>query len=92
MPNIKSAKKRAQIQERNRLRNNAFKSSIRTARKKVYDGLSKGMPAAELEPLVNQAFSLIDRAILKGILHKNTGARVKSRIAARVSKGQKGAA
>lgn len=75
MPRIKSAKKRVDVAERNRQRNVAFKSAIRTAMKKVLNNNS-----AEASDL-NQAYSLIDRAVLKGVLHKNTGARYKSKIA-----------
>lgn len=73
MPRIKSAKKRVEVSERNRQRNIAFKSAIRTAVKKALTGTDADA--------LNQAYSLIDRAVLKGILHKNTGARYKARVA-----------
>ncbi len=75
MPRIKSAKKRVDVAERNRQRNTAYKSAIRTAIKKALAG------GAEQAENLKKVFSLIDRAILKGILHKNTGSRYKSRIA-----------
>lgn len=84
MPRIKSAKKRVEVAERNRQRNTAFKSAIRTAVKKV---LTAPEDAARTDNL-NQAYSLIDRAVLKGILHKNTAARYKSRIAKHVQQQQ----
>ena len=77
MPRIKSAKKRVEVAERNRQRNVAFKSSVRTAIKKVLTGADE---AARTESL-KEAYSIIDRAVLKGIMHKNTAARYKSRIA-----------
>lgn len=77
MPRIKSAKKRVDVAERNRQRNVAFKSAIRTAMKKALNNAD----AAAREESLKQAYSLIDKAILKGILHKNTGARYKSKIA-----------
>lgn len=77
MPRIKSAKKRVEVAERNRQRNIAVKSAVRTAIKKV---LSANDDAARTESL-NQAYSLIDKAVLKGIIHKNTAARYKSKIA-----------
>ncbi len=77
MPRIKSAKKRVDVAERNRQRNIALKSAIRTAVKKVLTGADETARAESLK----EAYSLIDRAILKGILHKNTGARYKSRVA-----------
>lgn len=86
MPNIKSAKKRVLTSERNRLRNHAYKSAIRTALKRVHESLSAKGDAAEVQTRVNKAFSLIDRAILKGILHKNTGSRYKGRLVKAVNK------
>ncbi len=85
MPRIRSAIKRVQVTERNRLRNAAYKSSVRTAMKKVMKSLGK-VDATTLTEAVNRAFSLIDRAVLKGVLHKNAGARYKSRLAKAVQK------
>lgn len=78
MANIKSSKKRAQIAERNRVRNQAYKSAIRTAIKKVHQALTakQGNPT----DVLNQAFGLLDSAVFKGILHKRTVARTKSRL------------
>lgn len=77
MPRIKSAKKRVLVTERNRQRNMAFKSAVRTAIKKVLTGADAEVRTESLKA----AYSLLDRAVLKGILHKNTAARYKSRIA-----------
>lgn len=85
MPNIKSAKKRVSIAERNRLRNQAYKSAIRTSIKRVLESVQGKEGKTELESRLSKAFSLIDRAVLKGILHKNTGARYKSRLAKAVN-------
>lgn len=82
MPRIKSAKKRVDVAERNRQRNIAAKSAIRTAMKKVLTGADEATRAEALK----QAHSLLDRAVLKGILHKNTAARYKSRVALAVTK------
>ena len=82
MPRIKSAKKRVDVTERNRLRNMAFKSAVRTAIKKVLSSTD----AATVTESLNQAYSLIDRAVLKGILHKNTGSRYKSRLTQRAQR------
>ena len=79
MPRIKSAKKRVEVAERNRQRNVAFKSAIRTAVKKA---LADGAQDTNLK----EAYSLIDRAVLKGVLHKNTAARYKSRVAKAMNK------
>ena len=86
MANNKSAKKRIQIAERNRLMNKFYKSTVRTLTKKTIDNCEKYKkePNEDNKNLVktslNQAFSLIDKAVKKNILHKNNGANKKSRI------------
>jgi small subunit ribosomal protein S20 len=81
LPNIKSAIKRVQVAERNRQRNVATKSAIRTAMKKVLLNAQASVSADELNAHLRRAFSLLDKAVLKGIVHKNTAARYKSRLA-----------
>ena len=86
MANNKSAKKRIQIAERNRLINKSYKSTVRTLTKKTLENCEKFKkdPNEENESLVksslNKAFSLIDKAVKKNILHKNNGANKKSKI------------
>lgn len=87
MPNIKSAEKRVDIAERNRLRNVAVKTGIKTAVKKVYDTIKSEEGEEKIQETVNKVYSLIDRAVSKGVIHKNTAARKKSRIAGHVNKG-----
>ena len=84
--NNKSAKKRIQIAERNRLINKSYKSTVRTLTKKTLENCEKFKkePNEENKNLVtsslNKTFSLIDKAVKKNILHKNNGANRKSRI------------
>ena len=86
MANNKSAKKRIQIAERNRLINKSYKSTVRTLTKKTLENCEKykNDPNEDNKILVlsslNKAFSLIDKAVKKNVLHKNTGANKKSRI------------
>ncbi len=86
MANNKSAKKRIQIAERNRLINKSYKSTVRTLTKKTLFNCEKYKkdPNSENKELVklslNEAFSLIDKAVKKNILHKNNGANKKSKI------------
>ena len=87
MANIKSAKKRVLIAERNRLRNVAVKSSIKTALKKVLE-LAKGDDKEDLNSAISKAYQLCDKAVSKGVLHKNTAARKKSRLVLAVNKIQ----
>ena len=85
MANIKSAKKRVLIAEANRLRNNAFKTSIKTAVKKAL-ALAEGEDKEALEASISNVYKLCDKAVSKGILHKNTAARKKSRLTLAVKK------
>ncbi len=87
MANIKSSKKRVLIAERNRLRNVAFKSSIKTAVKKVLE-LSTGEDKAALNTALSKVYQLCDKAVSKGVLHKNTAARKKSRLTKALNKIQ----
>lgn len=87
MANIKSAIKRVQIAERNRLRNKSYKSAVKTLMKKcfsVIDSLGSN-PTTELKQEAAQAmsaaYSKIDKAVKKGVLHPNNGARKKSSLA-----------
>jgi len=85
MANIKSAKKRVLIAEANRQRNVAFKSSIKTAVKKVLE-LANGEDSAALNTALSKVYQLCDKAVSKGILHKNTAARKKSRLTLAIKK------
>ena len=86
MANNKSAKKRIQIAERNRLINKSYKSTVRTLTKKTLENCEKYKkePNDENKNLVNtslnKVFSLIDKAVKKNVLHKNNGANRKSKI------------
>jgi small subunit ribosomal protein S20 len=85
MANIKSSKKRILVAERNRLQNVAFKSSIKTAVKKVLE-LAQGEDKDALNAAISNVYKLCDKAVVKGILHKNTAARKKSRLTIAVNK------
>ena len=86
MANNKSAKKRIQIAERNRLINKSYKSTVRTLTKKTLENCAKYKkePNDDNKNLVitslSKAFSLIDKAVKKNVLHKNNGANKKSKI------------
>lgn len=79
MANIKSAKKRVLIAERNHDKNVAFKTSIKSALKKVLE-LAKAKDEDALKVALSKAYQLCDKAVSKGILHKNTASRKKSRL------------
>ena len=83
MPNHKSAEKRVRQSERRRLINRANRSRLRTAMKELRSGLEKGgKEAAELLP---KTISEIDKAVQKGVLHRNAAARQKSRLTVRAN-------
>jgi small subunit ribosomal protein S20 len=85
--NIKSSAKRAEISERNRLRNKSYKSAVKTLMKKYFEAVNTCKSAPSEEVLVSAntkmslAFSKIDKAVKCGILHPNNGARKKARLA-----------
>ncbi|MGH1393007.1 MAG: 30S ribosomal protein S20 [Trichormus sp.] len=90
MANTKSALKRAQIAERNRLRNKNYKSAVRTLMKKYLEAVKvyAANPTPELkeqvETRLSEAYSKIDKAVKRGVLHPNNGARKKSRLASKL--------
>ncbi|MCQ2743199.1 MAG: 30S ribosomal protein S20 [bacterium] len=88
MANIKSAKKRVLIAEKNRLRNAAFKTSIKTAVKKALS-LATEADKDALNSAISNVYKLCDKAVSKGILHKNTAARKKSRLVLAIKKLEK---
>ncbi len=97
MANTKSAIKRVQINERNRLRNKAYKSSVKTLMKKCIvaanDQTRQPSPeaAALTQERLAEAYSRIDKAVKRGVLHPNNGARKKARLA-RIAKQAAGTA
>ncbi|GAB4462623.1 MAG: 30S ribosomal protein S20 [Elainellaceae cyanobacterium] len=97
MANIKSAIKRVQIAERNRLHNKSYKSAVKTLMKRYLTTVSAyaADPTPELEQEVTDrlstAYSKIDKAVKRGVIHPNTGARRKARLA-KALKAQTGTA
>jgi len=85
VPRIKSAIKRVDITERNRKHNRAWKSYIRSARNKVEDAAKAGK-GEDASKALNEAYAKIDKAVSKGILHKNTGARRKARLVGMITR------
>ena len=79
MANIKSAKKRIKVSAKKQARNKHVKSLTKTAIKKVHVSLNADDSAKSRE-MLNQAISAIDKAASKGVYHKNTASRKKSRL------------
>jgi small subunit ribosomal protein S20 len=80
MANTKSAKKRIEINERNRLRNKAYKSTIKTIYKKCRVAIENldGNNRPTVEKLISLCHSKLDKAVQKGVLHSNAGASKKA--------------
>lgn len=87
MPNIKSAIKRVQITERNRLRNKSYRSAMRTLVKRYFTAVEayKAEPSPEakqeVQASMSMAYSKIDKAVKKGVIHTNNGSRKKAQLA-----------
>ncbi len=79
MANTKSAQKRIRSNERKRVVNRLVLSSTRTYTKKARALLTE-KTVAEAEPALKSAISALDRAVSKGVIHKNNAARRKSRL------------
>ncbi|HZG84145.1 30S ribosomal protein S20 [Paenibacillus sp.] len=84
MPNIKSAEKRVKQSEKRRLRNASQKSALRTAVKTAESALTQSDVEKAKEALLN-ATKKLDKAVTKGLIHKNAAARKKSRLAKKVN-------
>lgn len=85
MPNIKSAIKRVKITASKTLQNSMVKSALKTSVKKFESAFKVG-DAENVQVTFTKATKLIDKAVAKGVLHKNTAARKKSAIAKKVNK------
>ena len=84
MANIKSQIKRNRQNEKARLRNKAVKSSLKTAVRKFHEATEAGDSAKATE-LMRVASRQLDKAVSKGVIHKNQAANRKSSIAKRLN-------
>lgn len=85
MANTRQAKKRVRQSERHRVRNQAARSTMRTAIRHARETLASG----DLEiarGAYQKVTSLMDRAAGKGLIHRNQAARIKSRLNQRLKK------
>ena len=90
MANNKSALKRIKINEKKRLQNRLYKSTIRTLIKtflkhlKTYKISKDPNDKIQAQILLNKLYSLIDKACKKNIFHKNNAARKKSKLSGKL--------
>ena len=85
MPNHKSAEKRVRQNEKRRAVNRSNRSDLRTQIKKLRSALTAS-DKTQSQELLTPTVSAIDKAVNKGILHRNTAARYKSRLSTHVAK------
>lgn len=84
MPNHKSAEKRMRQNEKRREINRGSRSRLRTEIKKLRASLGAG-DQAQAQTLLPATISTIDKAVQKGVLHRNAAARYKSRLTINVN-------
>jgi len=84
LPNIQSAIKRVKVGEKKNLRNRIVKSKVKTAIKKFDAELAENPANAGAQ--YSATTSAIDKAVSKGIVHKNTANRKKARLAKQMAK------
>jgi small subunit ribosomal protein S20 len=84
MPNHKSAEKRERQNARRNAVNTANRSRLRSEIKKLRTALASGN-AQDAQALLSQTVAVIDKAVQKGVLHRNAAARHKSRLTVRAN-------
>ncbi|GIP15350.1 30S ribosomal protein S20 [Paenibacillus montaniterrae] len=84
MPNIKSAIKRVKTNEKRRALNASQRSALRTAVKTADQAIANADVEAAKVALIT-ASKKLDKAVTKGLIHKNAAARKKSRLAKKLN-------
>jgi small subunit ribosomal protein S20 len=85
LPNIKSAKKRVKVIKAKTLRNQIIKSQLKTHIKK-FEALVEQGSAEEAKKAFALVVKKLDQATAKGVLHKNTSSRKKSKLMLKLNK------
>ena len=88
MANHYSALKRSRQTESKTAVNRANQSRLRTQLRKLKTAVASG-DQSQTQALYRETVSLIDKSVKKGVIHKNTGSRYKSRLSARVKAAAK---
>ena len=87
MANIKSQIKRIKTNEKARQRNKAVKSELKTAIRRTREAIESG-DAEKAAAAARAASRKLDKAVSKGVIHKNQAANKKSALAQSVSSAQ----
>ena len=85
MPNLKSAKKRVLVSQTKAMQNKAAKSALKTDIKKFEAAVAEGN-RSEADVAYKVAVKAVDKAVVKGLLHKNNAAHKKSSMTIKLSK------
>ena len=88
MPNHKSAEKRVRQSEKRRAINRGHRTKDRTFIKKLRSALDSGK-SEDIQKVLPDAISVIDKSVQKGVMHKNAAARYKSRLTVRANQAAK---
>jgi len=88
MPNHKSSEKRVRQSEKRRVINRSNRTKVRTYIKKLRTALESGN-GADVQTVLPETISVIDKAVQKGVMHKNAAARYKSRLTVRANQAAK---
>lgn len=84
MPNIKSSERSVKTDAERRAKNFAVRSTVKTVTRKTVEAVESGK-ADDAKNLMTKASSVIDKAVAKGVIHKNAAARKKSRLAKKLN-------
>jgi small subunit ribosomal protein S20 len=87
MPNHKSAEKRVRQSEKRRAINRSHRTKVRTYIKKLRAVLDGG--GEDVQKVLPEVISVIDKSVQKGVMHKNAAARYKSRLTVRANQAGK---
>lgn len=88
MPNHKSAEKRVRQNEKRRVINRSHRSKVRTYIKRLRAALDSGK-GEDVQTVLPEVMSVIDKSVQKGVMHKNAAARYKSRLTVRANQAAK---
>ena len=80
MPKNSSVIKKNLVSLRNYAKNKSYKTTIKTATKKIFESTYNKLSKEEKKKLISQAYKFIDKAVSKKIITKNQGSRKKQRI------------
>ncbi len=86
MPIIKSAKKRVKVTKRKTAYNKAIKEKIKSALGEARKQIDKNPESKKIEELIKKTIRELDKAVSRGVIHKNTAARKKSRLMKKLHK------